>query len=162
MSVAQLTGVLTANNVTFPSGQLSDDGTKIPVSTIGQLTSEEAIEDLVVGFSTPAIAPPVPVDPNASPAPAASAPAAPAAPTPITIGDLGTVELVDVATTGFARTNGKPSLSLSVTKTSDANTVLVAEDVQASWTRSPRAIPTRSSSRRCRTCPTSSRNRPTA
>ena len=131
VSVAQLTGVLTANNVTFPSGQLSDDGTEIPVSTIGQLTSEEAIEDLVVGFSTPASTPPVPVDPNASPAPAASAPTAPAAPTPITIGDLGTVELVDVATTGFARTNGNPSLSLSVTKTSDANTVLVAEAVQA-------------------------------
>ena len=131
VSVAQLTGVLTANNVTFPSGQLSDDGTEIPVSTIGQLTSEEVIEDLVVGFSTPASTPPVPVDPNASPAPAASAPTAPAAPTPITIGDLGTVELVDVATTGFARTNGNPSLSLSVTKTSDANTVLVAEAVQA-------------------------------
>ena len=131
VSVAQLTGVLTANNVTFPSGQLSDDGTEIPVSTIGQLTSEEVIEDLVVGFSTPAGTPPVPVDPNASPAPAASAPTAPAAPTPITIGDLGTVELVDVATTGFARTNGNPSLSLSVTKTSDANTVLVAEAVQA-------------------------------
>jgi hydrophobic/amphiphilic exporter-1 (mainly G- bacteria), HAE1 family len=131
LSVAQITGVLTANNVTFPSGQLSDDGTKIPVSTIGQLTSQEAIEDLVVGFSTPAGVPPVPVDPNAGPAPAPSAPTAPVAPTPITIGDLGTVELVDLATTGFARTNGNPSLSLSVTKTSDANTVLVAEEVQA-------------------------------
>jgi HAE1 family hydrophobic/amphiphilic exporter-1 len=130
VSVAQITGVLTANNVTFPSGQLSDDGTKIPVSTIGQLTSQEAIEDLVVGFSTPSGVP-VPVDPSAGPAPAPSAPTAPAAPTPITIGDLGTVELVDLATTGFARTNGNPSLSLSVTKTSDANTVLVAEEVQA-------------------------------
>jgi HAE1 family hydrophobic/amphiphilic exporter-1 len=131
VSVAQITGVLTANNVTFPSGQLSDGGTKIPVSTIGTLTSKEAIEDMVVGFSTPAAAPPVAVDPNASPAPAPSDPTAPAAPTPITIGDLGTVELVDVATTGFARTNGNPSLSLSVTKTSDANTVLVANEVQA-------------------------------
>ncbi|MDF2735836.1 MAG: swrC, partial [Chloroflexota bacterium] len=130
VSVAQITGVLTANNVTFPSGQLSDDGTKIPVSTIGQLTSQAAIEDLVVGFSTPSGVP-VPVDPSAGPAPAPSAPTAPAAPTPITIGDLGTVELVDLATTGFARTNGNPSLSLSVTKTSDANTVLVAEEVQA-------------------------------
>ena len=128
VSVAQISGVLTANNLTFPSGQLSDDGTKIPVSTIGTLTSEEDIEGLVVGYSTPPVVPPVaPVDPNASPAPVAP----PAAPTPITIGDVGTVELVDVATTGFARTNGNPSLSLTVTKTSEANTVLVAEEVQA-------------------------------
>ena len=133
VSVAQISGVLTANNLTLPSGQLSDGGTKIPVSTIGTLTSEEQIEDLVVGVSMPAVPPTVPadptasIDPNASPAPVTP----PAAPTPITIGDLGTVETVDVATTGYARTDGNPALSLSVTKTSDANTVLVADDVQA-------------------------------
>ena len=132
MSVAQITGVLTANNLTLPSGQLSDGGTKIPVSTIGRLTSQEHIEDLVVGFS----------DPDGRRRPGRSerqrrAPsAAPAAPRPpprrrSPSATSGTVELVDVATTGYARTNGNPSLSLSVTKTSDANTVLVAEEVQA-------------------------------
>jgi HAE1 family hydrophobic/amphiphilic exporter-1 len=130
VSVAQISGVLTANNLTIPSGQLSEDGTKIPVSTIGTLTSEDQIESLVVGFSTPApTVPTAPIDPTA---PSGSpVPVAPVAPTPITIGDLGTVETVDVATTGYARTDGNPSLSLSVTKTSDANTVLVAEAVQA-------------------------------
>ena len=133
VSVAQISGVLTANNLTLPSGQLTDEGTKIPVSTIGQLTTEDQVRDLVVGVSMPVVSPPIPtdpsapVDPNASPAPVTP----PAAPTPITIGDLGTVETVDVATTGFARTDGNPALSLSVTKTSDANTVLVAEAVQA-------------------------------
>ncbi len=122
VTVAQINGVLTANNLTIPSGQLADDGTQIPVSTIGELTSEDQIRDLVVGLSMPTT-PATPVDP------AASAP--PAAPTNITIGDLGTVESVDVATTGYARTNGNPALSLSVTKTSDANTVLVADAVQA-------------------------------
>jgi hydrophobic/amphiphilic exporter-1 (mainly G- bacteria), HAE1 family len=129
VSVAQISGVLTANNLTFPSGQLSDDGTKIPVSTIGELTSAEQIEGLVVGFSTPPATgpgdPAAPVDGTAT-----AAPVPPAAPSPITIGDVGTVETVDVATTGFARTNGNPSLSLSVSKTSDANTVLVAESVR--------------------------------
>ena len=131
VSVAQISGILTANNLTLPSGQLSDEGTKIPVSTIGTLTSEDQIRDLVVGVKTPVpgvpVDPAAPVDPNASPAPVTP----PAAPTPITIGDLGTVESVDVATTGYARTDGNPSLSLSVTKTSDANTVVVAEEVQA-------------------------------
>ncbi len=65
VSVAQISGVLTANNLTLPSGQLSDDGTKIPVSTIGTLTSEEQIEDLVVGVTMPAVPPTVPVDPTA-------------------------------------------------------------------------------------------------
>src|SRR6185312_13389700 len=37
-----------------------------------------------------------------------------------------------VATTGYARTNGKPALTLTVTKSSDANTVQVAEAVEAS------------------------------
>jgi HAE1 family hydrophobic/amphiphilic exporter-1 len=140
VSVAQITGVLTANNLTFPSGQLSDDGTRIPVSTIGQLTSPEQVEALVVGFEGLAVAPgaagqpgtgqpgssAAPVDPGAS-----SAPVAPSAPTPVTIGDLGRVEIVEVATTGYGRTDGAPSLALSVTKTSDANTVQVAEAVQA-------------------------------
>jgi HAE1 family hydrophobic/amphiphilic exporter-1 len=140
VSVAQITGVLTANNLTFPSGQLSDDGTRIPVSTIGQLTSPEQVEALVVGFEGLAGAPgaggqpgtgqpgssAAPVDPGAS-----SAPVAPSAPTPVTIGDLGSVEVVEVATTGYGRTDGAPSLALSVTKTSDANTVQVAEAVQA-------------------------------
>ena len=97
-------------------------GTKIPVSTIGTITADQ-IEDLVVGYTavTPATGQPA-VDPSA-------APVAPAAPSPITIGDLGTVTTDAVATTGYGRTNGDPSLSLSVTKTSDANTVAVSAAV---------------------------------
>ncbi len=125
VSVAQINGVLTANNLTLPSGQLSADGTRIPVSTIGTLTSAQQIEDLVVGFQTPP-----PVGPVAS-APAVAPSAAPVAPAPITIGDLGSVEETAVPTTGFARTDGNPALTLSVTKTSDANTVKVAAAVQA-------------------------------
>ena len=60
----------------------------------------------------------------------------PAAPEPITIGDLGTVEVAGIPTTGFARTatpeaGGNNALSLSVTKTSTANTVQVADAVTA-------------------------------
>jgi HAE1 family hydrophobic/amphiphilic exporter-1 len=124
VSAQQVIGILQANNLTFPSGQLSDDGTKIPVSTIGTLTTEQ-IADLVVSYQQPAAAPTAPVAPDASPLPAVQ----PAAPTPITIGDLGTVAPDAVATTGYGRTNGNSSLSLSVTKTSDANTVAVAAAV---------------------------------
>jgi hydrophobic/amphiphilic exporter-1 (mainly G- bacteria), HAE1 family len=108
ISTQQVVGVLTANNLTLPSGQIPADGSKIPVSTIGRLTSVEAVASLVVGYAgTP---------PDAR---------------PVTIGDLGTVELDAVATTGYGRTNGQPALTLTVSKTSDANTVEVADAVQA-------------------------------
>ncbi len=137
VTTGQVVGILQANNLTFPAGQLSDKGTRIPISTIGTLTSVEQIRDLVVGYTQPAATVPVAstspaasAAPDASPdASPASAPAAP--PSPITIGDLGTVEDAASATTGYGRTDGNPSLGLSVTKTSDANTVDVAAAVRS-------------------------------
>ncbi|HSL97353.1 MAG TPA: efflux RND transporter permease subunit [Candidatus Deferrimicrobiaceae bacterium] len=113
VSVGQVSGVLAANNLTIPSGQLGFDGTRIPVSTLGRLDSVDEIRDLPVGV---VMQPTLPDQP-------------PAPPTVVTIGDLGTVELEDVAATGFARTNGQPSVSISISKTSTANTVQVADAV---------------------------------
>ncbi len=129
VSLAQITGVLAANNLTFPSGQVTNETSKIPVSTIGRISSVDEVANLVVGVAAPAGAGGMPANPAASDDPAASA--VPVPPTPITIGDLGTVELKGVATTGYSRTNGQPALSLSVSKTSDANTVQVADEVTA-------------------------------
>jgi HAE1 family hydrophobic/amphiphilic exporter-1 len=142
ISAAQVTGVLAANNLTFPSGQIRDDSTNTPVSTIGTFGSIEEIESLVVGVATPPTVPAVPGVP-AAPVPGASAapgapaaPAAPVMPQPVTIGDLGSVEIAGVATTGYAftgtpETEMQPSLSVSVSKTSSANTVDVAAAVDA-------------------------------
>jgi HAE1 family hydrophobic/amphiphilic exporter-1 len=139
ISVSQVTGVLAANNLTFPSGQVTAEGSRIPVSTIGAIGGADEIREMIVGVAaTPAGPgtggqPPASVDPNASVDPGATpAPVAtPAPPRMVTIGDLGTVELTGVATTGFARTDGRPALSLSVSKTSNANTVSVADAVTA-------------------------------
>lgn len=158
ISASQVSGVLSANNLTFPAGQIAADGTRIPVSTIGTIGGVDEIREMVVGFSAPAgtsqapggapggapgadpgsgagsgpggapASPPAGAAPGSPPAGAApSAPPAQAAPRPVTIGDLGTVELAGVATTGYARTDGRPALSLSVSKTSNANTVAVAD-----------------------------------
>ena len=126
----QVVGILQANNLTLPSGQIATDGSKVPVSTIGTFTSEAQINDLVVGFTKPR----APAAPAASAAPGASAApsvAPRAAPAPITIGDLGTVGTELVATTGFGRTNGDQALTVTVSKQSNANTVEVADAVQA-------------------------------
>ena len=135
VSESQVVGVLAANNLTVPSGQVQGDGTKTPVSTIGAYGSLDEIRDLVVGVKAPA-APAAPGVPAASGDPAAVPSAAPVAPEPITIGDLGTVEVAGIPTTGFARTatpeaGGNNALSLSVSKTSTANTVQVADAVTA-------------------------------
>jgi HAE1 family hydrophobic/amphiphilic exporter-1 len=117
VTVQQVTGVLQANNLTLPSGQLPADGERIPISTIGRLTSLDQIRSLVVGVAQPQVAPGATPPPNA-------------VPTPVTIADVGSVDQVAVATTGYARTDGQPSLTLTVTKTSSGNTVKVAQEVQ--------------------------------
>ena len=144
VSLAQVTGVLAANNLTFPSGPghlgrhedpgLDDRPDREHRAGRGPRRRRRG-PAAVPGAGTPGGPtasgdPAASLDPTASAAPSA-APVAPAAPTPITIGDLGTVELAGVSTTGYARTNGQPALSLSVSKTSNANTVQVAEEVTA-------------------------------
>ena len=122
VSSQQVLGVLQANNLTIPSGQLSTDTDRIPVSTIGQLTSVEQIEGLLVGVRQPT----APTDPTATPVPGTP----PAMPTPVFLAEIATVELQDVATTGYARTDGQPALTLTVSKSSTGNTVTVAQEVQ--------------------------------
>ena len=57
VSLAQVTGVLAANNLTFPSGQITTEGSKIPVSTIGRIGSVDEITGMVVGVKMPTAAP---------------------------------------------------------------------------------------------------------
>ena len=53
----QIVGVLQANNLTLPGGQVSTDAAQIPVSTIGRFDSTEAIEQLVVGVRPTPVVP---------------------------------------------------------------------------------------------------------
>jgi HAE1 family hydrophobic/amphiphilic exporter-1 len=158
ISVAQVTGVLAANNLTVPSGQITTDGTNIPVSTIGTFTSIAQIENLVVGVKLPAAATPgtgtgttpgagagsgAPGGTTPGASPGATPGATPGAgtgtgttpsaalPTPILLKDIATIAEAGVPTTGYARTDGVPSVTVTVTKTSNANTVEVADAVTA-------------------------------
>ena len=129
VSVQQINGVLAANNLTLPAGQLPQDGTNIPVTTTSRFGSLDDIQGLVVGVTMPpgrGGAGNTPAGAPTTGAPADGVPSPALAPTPITIGDLGTVELVGVATTGYARTDGEPAVTITVSKNSDANTVSVA------------------------------------
>ena len=51
------------------------------------------------------------------------------------------MQLENIATTGYARTNGNPSLTLTVTKTSDGNTVQTAQAVEKALNEAAAAHP---------------------
>ncbi|MGD0863225.1 MAG: efflux RND transporter permease subunit [Candidatus Limnocylindrales bacterium] len=127
ISISQIQGLLAANNLVLPAGSLpttTADGStiSIPVSAQHELLLNTAndILSLAVGVKTP------------------TAGSGATAPTLITLGDLGTVQLVPIYASGYAELNSDPSkqnagssLILSVSKTSDANTVDVVQAVQA-------------------------------
>jgi HAE1 family hydrophobic/amphiphilic exporter-1 len=123
ISINQIQGVLAANNLVLPAGSIAKtnaDGSvvSIPVSAQHQLILQTPNDllSLAVGAKMPA------------------AGSASSAPTPITLGDLGTVERVAAYPTGYAELNkdpqhgeAGPALVISVSKTSDANTVNVVQ-----------------------------------
>ena len=95
---------LTANGLVLPVGTLVDDNGSIAIQMGSAVSTVEAIEALpLVGGSSSSV---------------------------VTIGDVADVVYEDSPVTSIARTNGKPSLAVSITKTPDANTVAVSNGVQ--------------------------------
>ncbi|GAA5030835.1 efflux RND transporter permease subunit [Actinopolymorpha pittospori] len=56
--------------------------------------------------------------------------APPVVPSPVQLGDVATVKETLAKSSSITRTNGKPTLGISVTKTADGNTVKVSHEVQ--------------------------------
>ena len=104
----QVTGVLRANNVSIPSGQVRVDGRALPFRTVTQLTSLDDIRSLIVGFAR----------------------AEGQQPRPAALGEIASVEIAPSPVATISRTNGKPSVGLAVTKTQGANSVSLASAVK--------------------------------
>jgi len=104
LSTVQIAGVLQANNVSIPSGAIGTDEGFLPLRTVSQLTSLEDVQNLVVGFDT----------------------TGEGLPAPVKLEDVAAVGVTESPASGLSRTNGKPSVSVVVTKTQDGNTVKVA------------------------------------
>ena len=106
VSMSQVQGLIQANNLTYPGGQLPMGSTLVPVSATGRFTSVADLENLIVGGGvTPA-----------------------GQPYPVLLKDVATVSLAEVRTTGWSETNGTPGLTISVSKSADANTVTTAQE----------------------------------
>jgi HAE1 family hydrophobic/amphiphilic exporter-1 len=105
LTTQQVVTALQQNNVSSPSGIIIDsEGRVLPVRTTSRYTSLEDISNLAVASSEGA--------------------------SPVLIADLGQVEMATDPFASISRTNGQPSLSISVVKETDANTVEVANNVQ--------------------------------
>src|SRR6266700_7718309 len=128
LTVSQIEGVLQANNLTLPAGQITSNGQTLPIQVGNTFTSLDDLKHLVVGVSVPRTSPATGTS-SASPFPTAiQTPAA--KPTPITLGEVATVEQTLAPSTSITRTNGKPSIGIAITKTNDGNTVSISHAIQ--------------------------------
>ncbi|MCT1549508.1 efflux RND transporter permease subunit [Brevibacterium casei] len=102
-SIDEIAGVLQANGVPTSAGDLEGGDGTAPVEVGSRIRSVDAIKDLVVSGTDG----------------------------PVKLSDVADVAIADAPIESISRTNGKPSLSLSVMKESDANTVDVSHAVSA-------------------------------
>jgi hydrophobic/amphiphilic exporter-1 (mainly G- bacteria), HAE1 family len=116
--LSQVVGILQANQITLPAGALTDGDTRLPVSAEHRFTSTDELESLLVGARGLSLT-----------ASGQQAQAPSGIPVPVTLGQIADVSLTEVQDSGFSRTNGVPSLTLIVSKSSGANTVEVADQV---------------------------------
>lgn len=101
-----------AANSAVPSGSITSDDLTVPVRTFSSTESLEQLQNLVVGTR-----------PEAAEGEAQA---------PVRLADVAEVRLGRSPTQGAARTNGQPSIAIAVSKSPEANTVQVANDIQSS------------------------------
>ncbi|MEO6827896.1 MAG: efflux RND transporter permease subunit [Microbacteriaceae bacterium] len=113
-----ITDALTQNGVLIPAGELTENGKTLAVQAGSKLTSVADIAAL----------------PLTGRAPSAAAAQ--------TIGDVATVALTDDPQTSLSRVNGKPALTIAITKLPAANTVEVSTAVTQALPRLAAALGT--------------------
>jgi HAE1 family hydrophobic/amphiphilic exporter-1 len=126
LSVSQIEGVLQANNITLPAGQITSNGQTLPVQVGNTFNSLNDLKNLVVGVSVPHTSTATSVGTSSS----LPTGAPPVKPTPITLGAVATVEQTLAPSTSITRTNGQPSIGIAITKTNDGNTVSLSQAIQ--------------------------------
>lgn len=105
LSVMDLSTVLEANGLTLPVGSIAEDGEMLSVQAGSALTTLEDLETLPLTSA---------VQPG----------------TVVTLDSVADVALIEEDVTSITRTNGVPSLSLSITAATDADVVATSHAVE--------------------------------
>ena len=103
VTLFQVSSALRENNLTMPAGLVFDSGQAMPAKTTHSLDSLQDIEELVVGASESG---------------------------PVRLGEVADVTIGAGLPTSISRTNGKPSMGVSIIKTPEANTIDVTTAVR--------------------------------
>ncbi|MDY7542372.1 efflux RND transporter permease subunit [Cryobacterium sp. 5B3] len=127
LSTQAIRSALQQNGALIPAGSLTEGDKTLSVQVGGKLTSAADIAALPL------------LGTGAGTAPGAAPGAAPAAPP--TIGDVATVVLGENPVASISRVNGKPALTIAVTKVPAANTVDVSTAVRAILPKLQDAVP---------------------
>jgi hydrophobic/amphiphilic exporter-1 (mainly G- bacteria), HAE1 family len=163
ISLQQIQGILMANQITLPSGSIDDGELRLPVSTQHHYTSVTELARQIVGARSTSEAattdPPtaaadgLPVDDAAAttddegglfgalPDLGRLTEALASIPVPVRLGDVSTIGTRDANLSGYARTDGQPSLTVSVSLASGANTVSVSSEIEAVFEAARQAYP---------------------
>lgn len=133
ISLSQVSNALRSASVNLPGGQLREGTDEYLVRTLGKVTNLDDLKRIVVGVETKTqvVMPQSSQGINLGSLPGLS-PGTGAMPEtkittrPIYLADVAQVELTTKEQKSTSRLNGKPNVSLSLQKQSDANTVAVA------------------------------------
>ena len=103
VSLFQISSALRENNVSLPAGAIFEGGQAVLAKTTHTFSSIDDLEGLVVGMSEAG---------------------------PVLLGDMADVSLGAAAPKSISRTNGKPSVGVSIVKEAEANTIDVTTAVR--------------------------------
>jgi HAE1 family hydrophobic/amphiphilic exporter-1 len=130
LTVSQVQGALQANNISLPAGDVSSNGQTIPIKVGNTFNSLDDLKNIVVGVRTSQTSAGAGfAGAGAGFSRASTALASTSVPIPIKLSDVATVQESLSPSTSLTRTNGKPSLGISIVKTSDGNTVSISQAV---------------------------------
>ncbi|WP_432934220.1 efflux RND transporter permease subunit [Microbispora sp. CA-135349] len=155
LSTAAIPDLLRANGVSIPAGTLTEDGKSLTVQIGDPVRTVKDLENL---YLTPAAAPAAGQGAAAGqrggagqaagqgPGQAAGqaagqgAAAQPPRPKPVKLGDVTDIKVEDAAATTLTRTNGTPTLGVSITMVPDGNAVQISHDVNDALPELTRAL----------------------
>ncbi|GGO11157.1 hydrogenase expression protein [Microbispora rosea subsp. aerata] len=161
LSAAAIPEVLRANGVSIPAGTLTEEGKSLTVQIGDPVRTVKDLENLYLTPAAPAAGQgatagaggqgaaagqrPGAAGQGGGPgrsqaALAAQARAAAARPKPVKLGDVADIKVQDAAATTLTRTNGTPSLGVSITMVPDGNAVQISHEVNEALPDLTRAL----------------------
>jgi len=143
---SQIEGILQANNLQLPAGEITDNGQTFSVQVGNTFNSIDDLKNLIVGEQLPQAltgsgttgttggfggTPTKSGFGNTTSTPTGTKTQVPVVkPTPVKLSDVATVEQTLAPSTSITRTNGQPSIGIAITKTNDGNTVSISHAIQ--------------------------------